>query len=138
MPKTKRLLGEVRPRDGSTPRPGATVKQTLRDVIALRYGSGLIGGKRVSSMTQPEMLALLVAAPAADIRDPTTGWLRPEIIAEAAEMMADIPSFPPSSPGIEVMPDGRWAKTDDAAALRQLTDQADQDARQQDAKAVFA
>jgi len=136
MSKKPRLLGEVRRRDGSRPIPGAIVKQTLRDLLALRYGRGQIGGKRISNLTQAEMVALLTAR-GADIHDPETGWLLPEIIAEAAEMMADIPSFPPSADGIEVMPDGRWARTDDAEALRDLSEQADASARLHDAREAF-
>jgi hypothetical protein len=133
---TPRKLGEVTKRNGQPARTSEIRKQMLRDLVRIVRGQSDIGGKRVSDMTQEEMLQALHTSPA--IYDPQTGNLRAEIVAEAAALMVEPPPREPEVAGIQVLPGGKWALDKDADALRQMTEQADRDARNHEARAVFS
>jgi len=106
------------------------------------YGDTL--DERISNLTIARMQALIAARSVQavgntpSIRDPETGWLRPEIVAEAIEMTVPLPDRQPCDPDIKVMPDGQWATSADADALHDLAEQAHRTAVQQDARKAFA
>lgn len=113
--------------------PAEAARQTLRDTVRALYGDTL--PDKISNLTIPRMKELIAARSVSSVG---SGRSEQDIIAEWVEYnLVEPPPREPVLPETVVMPDGRWALPDDAAALNELADQAHDVALHANARAAF-